>query len=613
MATSPNKRSRTLSNVATPTSNRTRAEIIVVGSTPTRKPRGGASGAPRGRPPRTPRSAAAATTVIPPISPSKGKKGKDKAVETPSPTKTPRNTSARRAQATREAINNPDEVTDSQDEGHEGDDIDDDDDEGSVDADETSNKPIATTLQLPDLTGDVTIKRTASDVYLYLGSKPSRTSSNTFSSLLPQLSPEEIKTLISSSPSHITQKHSSLMSTLAKMGESQYDRWMFELMQGFNILIYGFGSKMRLINNFAKQNCTKRGHVVIVNAFWSPAVTLRTVIEAIEQQVPEISQSDQDPSSSSGGGIEAQTERIYRHFTPHNHSLLSASAPHDRRLFLVIHNIDYSAPLRAPRARACLALLASNPRIHLVASMDNIHSGLMWTTGEMLSRKHEPLRAAVEQEHKGDHEQETMDEDDDLASSLPSSSKVNRIPSSRGFAWLWHEAVTFAPYDIELSFRNTSVLPRSKGSAAMSELLGGMGGAGMDGGGEPINETAAKQVLASVTQKAKRLFGLLGKAELAAYDEQGEGPIANGGASKSLGMSYDILAVRAREEFLATSDGALRALLTEFRDHGLVVQSTGGSGAGASADAGSGKVAGDILWIPLSRDVLVRLLDGLAL
>ena len=447
------------------------------------------------------------------------------------------------------------------------------------------------TLELPQLADGATIQRSTSDVYFHLNSKPARTSSNVFSSLLPQLSPEGCAILTSSASSHIKNKHSTFLATLRKKNEASYARWEFELGQGFNLLLYGYGSKLHIINEFARRRCSRNGHVVIVNGFWSPAISMRDVLDAICHSLPDAAQDNE--ASSSSGGIEAQTQRIYRYF-----AFPALSTPRIRRLFLVIHSIDHSAQLRTPRARACLSLLASNPCIHIIASIDNIHGSIIWTSGEMLGRSHGSVVDSVETSN--------INSADDIDDTRTNVRPAHRVPSSRGFAWLWHEVITFEPYDVELTFRDVSVLPRSRRNVIGDLESAGVVISGVEGA--PINETAAKQVLASVTQKAKRLFELLGRAQLAAFDEKGAGSSAPGG--NSLGMSYDILALRAREEFLAASDGALRALLTEFRDHGLVAK-TSGVTPGSHENDGSGKIAGDILWIPLSRDVLARTLEVL--
>ena len=60
-------------------------------------------------------------------------------------------------------------------------------------------------------------------------------------------------------------------------------------------------------------------------------------------------------------------------------------------------------------------------------------------------------------------------------------------------------------------------------------------------------------------------------------------------------IPYDVLFAAARDKFIATNDTALRALLHEFRDHGLVV------GAGSP----------EALWIPMRKERLASVLKTL--
>ncbi len=63
-------------------------------------------------------------------------------------------------------------------------------------------------------------------------------------------------------------------------------------------------------------------------------------------------------------------------------------------------------------------------------------------------------------------------------------------------------------------------------------------------------------------------------------------------------MQYDLLFQVACQQFIATNDTALRALLGEFIDHGVVV---------------SVQIPGypDVLWIPASKETLRRILKGM--
>ena len=65
-------------------------------------------------------------------------------------------------------------------------------------------------------------------------------------------------------------------------------------------------------------------------------------------------------------------------------------------------------------------------------------------------------------------------------------------------------------------------------------------------------------------------------------------------------IGYDVLFNAARDNFIATNDTALRALLGEFRDHQLVVSAQTGAGG-----------SGEVLWIPLRKERLSNILKSL--
>lgn len=186
--------------------------------------------------------------------------------------------------------------------------------------------------------------------------------------------------------------------------------------------------------------------------------------------------------------------------------------------------------------------------------------------------------------------------------------------------WLWHDLTTLASYDVELAGADPASLrggaPTTAAAAAAaataSMRLGesmSMGGGGGGGGAVMMTETAARHVLVAVTQRARKLFMLMGRRQLDALaDNAGAGggggvgvvePTTPAGAVE-VAVPYDTLFNLARDNFVATNDTALRALLGEFRDHGLVV--TVGTGVMGS---------GEMLWIPLRKERLTKLLDGL--
>jgi hypothetical protein len=84
--------------------------------------------------------------------------------------------------------------------------------------------------------------------------------------------------------------------------------------------------------------------------------------------------------------------------------------------------------------------------------------------------------------------------------------------------------------------------------------------------------------------KGKRLFALLGAKQLASMDE------APDAEAKQDALAYTILFSAARDHFIVTNNTAMRSLLTEFRNHGLVL---------SAAQDGPG--SGEVLWIRCGR------------
>ncbi|KAH8998568.1 origin recognition complex subunit 2-domain-containing protein [Lactarius akahatsu] len=155
------------------------------------------------------------------------------------------------------------------------------------------------------------------------------------------------------------------------------------------------------------------------------------------------------------------------------------------------------------------------------------------------------------------------------------AASVDHVVGMLARRWLWHDLTTLAPYDAELAAADPASL-------------------------RAMTETAAVHVLAAVTQRARKLFVLMGQRQLEALADAGNVEPTNPVDSGEVAIAYDVLFNLARDNFIATNDTALRALLGEFRDHRLVV--TIGTGAMGT---------GEMLWIPLRKERLKKLLDGL--
>ncbi|KIK70508.1 hypothetical protein GYMLUDRAFT_277260 [Collybiopsis luxurians FD-317 M1] len=381
------------------------------------------------------------------------------------------------------------------------------------------------------------IVQTAFDAYFTHMSARAQTSTNVFSSLVPPLSAEEY-TEASSFFGAQTIKSEILTSESCRA--SLFRRLSLELQEGFNIICYGYGSKRKLLNDFAVESCSKAGHVVVANAF-QLNFSLKELLTCIEK-VPGITSLPLTAST-----IESQSRRISDFF---------ARSSQKRHLYLIIHNID-SSSLRTRKAQSCLSLIALNPKIHIVASVDHLTSPLLWPSTELSARKDQESTAGL---------------------------------SGQGFAWLWHDMTTLTPYDSELSHADRSTILGASGGMRKRDAV-------TQNGVSMVSETAALHVLASVTVKAKKLFALMAEKQLDAIEAStNTGPAADDLQQYAIG--YSTLYNFARGDFIATNDTGFRALLGEFRDHDLVVSSQHGSTA-------------ETLWIPMRKERLAKVLSTL--
>ncbi|KAK7060584.1 Origin recognition complex subunit 2 [Paramarasmius palmivorus] len=392
------------------------------------------------------------------------------------------------------------------------------------------------------------IVQTSFDAYFTHAASRAQTSNNIYSSLITPLSAEEYAEATAG-----LSKQPLKSDILTEPSRSAlFSRLMLQLRAGFNILCYGFGSKRRLLNEFAVERCSKAGHVVVANGF-QPDFNFKEMLRAVEN-VPGFSSFSSQTSSNS---VESQVQRIREFFNQH--------ASKKGHLYIVIHNID-SPILRAPKTQSLLATLAQSPGIHIIASIDHINAPLIWSSSQLSG-------------------QVSTTEDD-------SDNPIQGL-SSNGFRWLWNDLTTLTSYDFELRFADrTSLSGAHDGGTRKQRLEAGVAAAA-------LSETAALHVLASVTVKAKKLFVLVGTRQLQAMEDAGIVDVtASSEDYQQYAIGYDALFNMARDNFVATNDTGLRGVLGEFRDHSLIVGSQGGS-------------SGEMLWIPLRKERLEKVINKL--
>lgn len=164
--------------------------------------------------------------------------------------------------------------------------------------------------------------------------------------------------------------HDEDRAVLADMHRASFEQWQLELDQGFNVCLYGYGSKRQLLVDFAdflyhaspptNEKKALPPKIVIVNGY-NPSLTLRDILAAIANLLL---------SSSKAQSLPLQPAPLLA-------ALLNvlAAAPPTQPLHILIHSLDAPA-LR--KHQAALSKLASHPSVHLIATADTPTFPLLW-------------------------------------------------------------------------------------------------------------------------------------------------------------------------------------------------------------------------------------------
>ena len=193
--------------------------------------------------------------------------------------------------------------------------------------------------------------------------KAGKTSTRTLSQLgTSPLDQAAMKEILESVPSQFSRDIQHLNSE----AETLFPYWLFQLSSGFNILLYGLGSKRKVIEDFCTRSLSDSCHV-IVNGFF-PGFTVKHLLTLLSSDL-------------------LQHTGSFKSYVDHCRFICRAlcnrrNAPSE--VFLVVHNIDGVA-LRVEKAQTSLSLLSSCPHIHILASIDHINAPLIWDQA-MLSR-----------------------------------------------------------------------------------------------------------------------------------------------------------------------------------------------------------------------------------
>jgi len=193
-------------------------------------------------------------------------------------------------------------------------------------------------------------------------SEPPHTSSNTLTSLKLLTYEEYFDQIEKHKDHHELDRRYSI-----KLQSRSFSQWRFELMERFNICLYGWGSKRQLLTQYAEwihQRSATPPKTVVVNGY-NPTVNIRTILNTLTAAV-------------FGGKVQGRQatqpleilDSILSHLT---------SQPPAQPILLMINSIDaYS--LRHSATQSLLATLAAHPLINLISTADTPSFLLMWNS-----------------------------------------------------------------------------------------------------------------------------------------------------------------------------------------------------------------------------------------
>ncbi|XP_059024437.1 origin recognition complex subunit 2 [Mustela lutreola] len=155
----------------------------------------------------------------------------------------------------------------------------------------------------------------------------------------------------------VSPSFSAELKQLNQQYEQLFHKWMLQLRLGFNIVLYGLGSKRDLLERFRTSVLQDSIHVVI-NGFF-PGISVKSILNSVTEEVL-------DHMGTFRSALD-QLDWIVNKFKEDS----------SLELFLLIHNLD-SQMLRGDKSQQIIGQLSSLRNIYLIASIDHLNAPLMW-------------------------------------------------------------------------------------------------------------------------------------------------------------------------------------------------------------------------------------------
>jgi len=368
---------------------------------------------------------------------------------------------------------------------------------------------------------------------------------------------------------------------LKQLHQRGFDQWMFELEQGFNICLYGYGSKRDLAMSFAEhmhQQAEKPPKTLIINGY-TPGLTIRDILATVASQLlPKTIKLPAQPSATLDLISEGLSDRPSIHLT------------------LIIHSIDHS---NLRKAQASLARLASTPSISLLATCDTPNFALLWDIALMRQFRFLHHDATTFEPYTAE-----LDVVEDVNTLLGRSGRrlggkdgvgyvLKSLPENARNLFRILVAEQLAQADIEGEAAVAAAGTPAAAAAAFDDIDSD------DVLGASDEETAMQQQQhqheTTPSRRRARGKGRPAKARKAAAPAPK--PIASAGMAVE-GVEYRTLYHKAVEEFVCSSELNFRTLLKEFHDHQMVESRKDGMGT-------------ERLSVPFAREELEGMLEEL--
>ena len=310
------------------------------------------------------------------------------------------------------------------------------------------------------------------------------------------------------------ERHTNEMDFLLEMHSRAFDQWIFELEEGFNICLYGYGSKRAITEKFTAhlynhllqhppyKGSKKVPKIVIVNGY-STGTTMKDILMTVASTIV-------PPSMKLPNQPTVLLDLIIDHLS---------SNPPQHPISVILNSIDSPYIRKSPNP-SMLARLAAHPLINLVCTADTPNFPLLWDVGLKTQYK-----------------------------------------------FLFHDTTTFAPYDAEIDVVESvnELLGRS------GRRVGGRDGVGFVLRSLPENARSLFRILVMEQLELALVEGGFDDEDEPATPRnkkivQTKTPVPE----VNQGVEYRVLYHKAVEQFVCSSEVGFRTLLKEFHDHQMI-------------------------------------------